>query len=312
MIVKFFFIALESSWKISICRNMARAAVLLALNHGIEIDFLVDECARPDSCGLSMLQHRSRHLHPTLDWEIADGKPDSMLCSGVLYDESEEECCGGEIYTVMTEGCCGNHTVYNFSQQGCCNNDYVYTYGTDGEEQCVHVRPTGLSAEFDCAADWPPTSYNNYWRWYCAARRHMVWAMTKSCKVGWLSVQQSSLEQAEAIAMEACNRRAAKFDNETCKVFDRDGTECFRQRCGDKTYNASASSCCGNQVIDDVTEACCQGTAFHVQAQGCCHGQVYSKALYGCCDSVLYDIQTHGCCPESGTVYKLGVQSCPI
>ena len=218
---------------------------------------------------------------------------------------SLQDCCAGNLYNLTTEGCCGNHTVYAFANRGCCNNQEVYIYG---EENCI----TSAPIEFDCVADWPPTSYSHYWRLYCEEARHMAWAMTKSCKVGWVSVNQSSLEEAEANALETCNQRAAAFDNETCKVFDRDGAECRRQRCGTEIYDASVSLCCGDRVIDRVSEGCCGHRVFKTETHGCCQGEVYSKAVYGCCgEEMLYDMEMDGCCLEDGPeVFELGIQNC--
>eukprot|EP00435_Cladocopium_sp_Y103_P035720 s1198_g9.t1 len=53
---------------------------------------------------------------------------------------------------------------------------------------------------FECAANWPPATYGNYWLRYCAAGQHMAWAMTPSCKVGWLSVKQSFSSKWKAIS----------------------------------------------------------------------------------------------------------------
>ncbi|CAE7945014.1 MDP1 [Symbiodinium sp. KB8] len=217
--------------------------------------------------------------------EVVTGPPSFASCNGLSYDKSQQSCCGGTLYSLTSEGCCGNRSVYAFARQGCCNNDHVFTYG---EEICSEASaPPGQNSEFSCAADWPPETYSNYWRRYCAAGHHMAWAMTESCKVGWLSVQQSSIEQAEAKALEACNKKAAAFDGETCKIFDRDGGECRRQRCGADIYDASVKACCGGRVIDRVAEGCCSGVAFKVQSQGCCQGRVYSKAGYPRCSMIL-------------------------
>ncbi|CAE7441437.1 abh1 [Symbiodinium sp. CCMP2592] len=302
---------------------MARAFLLMALSRSMDADLPGDECASgQDNCGVSMLQRRSAQMSAasgeaiavTLEeafLEVVTGPPSFASCNGVSYDKSQQSCCGGTLYSLTSEGCCGNRSVYSFARQGCCNNDNVFTYG---EEICSEASaPPGPGhSEFACAADWPPETYSNYWRRYCAAGHHMAWAMTESCKVGWLSVQQSSIEQAEAKALESCNKKAAAFDGETCKIFDRDGGECRRQRCGTDIYDASVKSCCGGRVIDRVAQGCCSGVAFKAQSQGCCQGRVYSKASYSCCGGkVLYDSGAQGCCLQNGPqVYKFGVQNC--
>ncbi|CAE7151439.1 abh1 [Symbiodinium pilosum] len=231
--------------------------------------------------------------------EVVTGPPSFAECNGVSYDKSQQACCGGELYSLTSEGCCGNQTVYAFAQQGCCNQEHVFTYGI---ETCSAAPSSSEeTAQFTCGADWPPESYSSYWRRYCAAGQHMAWAMTASCNVGWLSVQQSSLEQAEAKALEACNKKAAAFNGETCTIFDRDGSQCRRQRCGTEIYDASVKTCCGGRVIDRVLQGCCGGVVFEAQSQGCCQGRVYSKASYSCCGGkVLYDAEARGCCLENG------------
>lgn len=290
--------------------KMARAALVLVLrliagaNHWFEPD------EREDDQGLCLLQSRSRQLPSlTLDWEIADEPPSTNVCNGTSYNQSEENCCGGMLYNLTTEGCCANQTVYAFDVRGCCNNKHVYVYG---EEPCVSEQPSELVADFDCTADWPPTSYSDYWRLYCSAENHKAWAMTKSCKVGWVSVQQASLEQAEAQSLETCNKRAGTFDKEICRVFDRDGSECRRQRCGDEIYDASVKACCGGSIIDRVTEGCCGDVVYNTQTEGCCKGQAYPKDSYSCCgEQILYDSRLDGCCLEDGPeVYRLGKQNC--
>ncbi|CAE7817469.1 abh1, partial [Symbiodinium microadriaticum] len=290
--------------------KMVRAAVFLVLRLVASADHWFELGERQDDQGLSLLQSRSRQMpSETLDWEIADEPPSTNVCNGTSYNQSEEDCCAGMLYNLTTEGCCANQTIYAFDLRGCCNDKHVYVYG---EEPCVNVPPSELVADFDCMADWPPTSYSDYWRLYCSAENHKAWAMTKSCKVGWVSVQQAGLEEAEAQALETCNKRAGIFDKETCRVFDRDGSECRRQRCGDEIYDASLKACCGGSIIDRVTEGCCGDVVYNTQTEGCCKGRAYPKDSYSCCgEQVLYDSRLDGCCLEDGPeVYRLGKQNC--
>ncbi|CAK9009612.1 unnamed protein product [Durusdinium trenchii] len=214
-----------------------------------------DECAE-ESCAMSALQRRAAQLSfdasDALEEAFAvatlsTGPPSFALCGGKSYDKSQENCCGGEIYSLTSQGCCGNSSVYTFAKQGCCNDEQVFTYGV---ENCVphKLKPDWVNPNvtFECAEDWPPANYGNYWLRYCAAGQHMAWAMTPSCKVGWLSVKQDNLEDAEKQALDACQAKATAYNGETCYVFDRDGGGCRRQRCGTEMYDASV--CLGSAL----------------------------------------------------------------
>ncbi|CAJ1400581.1 unnamed protein product [Effrenium voratum] len=272
-----------------------------------------DECDE-DGCAFSALQRRAAQLSSDLEEALEEksvtGPPSFALCDGKSYDKSQENCCGGSLYSLTSQGCCGNKSVYTFAQQGCCNDDHVFTYGV---ETCVPTKP-GVTPDtsFSCAADWPPPTYSAYWLRYCAAGMHMAWAMTPSCDVGWLSVKQNSLEDAEKKALEACQKKATAYNGETCHVFDRDGGACRRQRCGDKIYDASTQACCQGRIHDRVTQGCCNGALFKTQTEGCCQGEIYIKAQQSCCGGqTLFDSNTHGCCLERGAqVYPFGTHNC--
>lgn len=282
----------------------------------IDID---DECAE-ENCAISALQRRAAQLSSNVaeafeeaEMQLSTGPPSFALCGGESYDKSQENCCGGKIYSLTSQGCCGNSSIYTFAQQGCCNDDHVFTYGM---ETCTPqvLKPDWENPEtnFECAANWPPSTYGNYWLRYCAAGQHMAWAMTPSCKVGWLSVKQDSLADAEKKALDGCQKKATAYNGETCYVFDRDGGGCRRQRCGSEMYDASVQACCNGKVYDRLTEGCCEGVVFKAQTEGCCQGRIYTTAVQSCCGGQpLYDSETHGCCLEKGPqVYPFGTYNC--
>ncbi|CAK9027654.1 unnamed protein product [Durusdinium trenchii] len=240
-------------------------------------------------------------------------------CAGALYDRVSEGCCNGDIYNVEHEDCCGGKESYDTRTQGCCNNKHVFDLGEEflvfGLKCLKPLEPEDRKVSFNCTDEWPPKNYATVWQRYCAAQSegtHMAWAMTPSCQVGWLSVKQPSVADAEQKAVSQCQTRASSYNDESCHVFDLDGSLCSRQRCGTTLYDATMLGCCNGQIFDTRTQDCCSGHIYNTETTGCCKGRLFKKEPRRCCgDKYLFNSNTHGCCTENGPqVFRFGSQNC--
>ena len=240
-------------------------------------------------------------------------------CAGTLYDRVSSGCCNGDIYDVEHEDCCGGKESYDTRTQGCCNKNHVFELGEEflvfGLKCLKPLEPEEWKIHFNCTEQWPPENYAAVWKRYCAAQSqgsHMAWAMTPSCQVGWLSVQQASPAAAKQKALDQCQERASSYNDEKCHVFDLDGSLCSRQRCGTRLYDATMIGCCNGQVFDTRTQSCCSGRIYNSETYGCCTGRLFKKEPRRCCgDKYLFNSNTHGCCTENGPqIFKFGSQNC--
>lgn len=239
-------------------------------------------------------------------------------CADSLFPRKTEACCGGEIYDVEHGACCDGKDAYDVRTQGCCNGNQVFDKGNEYmifALQCLApVEPEDTKMNFTCAAQWPPLNYAKVWAQYCSIKSqgHMAWAMTPSCEVGWLSVKQGNVEDAQKKALEQCQQRSSSFDKEKCHVFDVEGKNCQRQRCGKTLYDATMIGCCNGQIYDLRSQDCCSGHIYETKTTGCCNGRMYKKEPRRCCGGKhLFNSNTHGCCLEgTPSIFRFGSQNC--
>eukprot|EP00933_Yihiella_yeosuensis_P042318 TRINITY_DN36879_c0_g1_i2.p1 TRINITY_DN36879_c0_g1~~TRINITY_DN36879_c0_g1_i2.p1 ORF type:complete len:318 (+),score=57.07 TRINITY_DN36879_c0_g1_i2:189-1142(+) len=253
---------------------------------------------------------------------------DPVKCGDTVVDGRTHGCCADVPYVLTTSGCCNDTKVYSLTTQGCCAERYVYTYSS---EQCDPSKAEGQSdtsqsSKFRCAADWPPASTAKYWKRYCKlagkTKHHIAWAMTPSCKLGWLVIGKESADIARQSALKKCSKRAAD-SGEECSIFDLDGSACNTEShppesqlmtCGDQKYDPKKSGCCGGERVYSVfAEDCCDGRhTFKIASQGCCAGRVFTQGTHSCCgNEEIYDSRTHGCCLNKGAeVYRYGTHNC--
>lgn len=276
-------------------------------------------------CSLQLLQlaGRSSHQSSELDWlqeafleQRREALAEPLMCGDKLLNKKEEDCCGNISFPLKTSACC-NGKIYSLSTEGCCDDRFVYTYSS----QTCDPSQMSSDTDFVCKASWPPVATAPYWQGYCRASSdgHKAWAMTPSCKWGWLVMNAASSDEAQDAALKNCSDRAAGSDEE-CKIFDLDGSACPKsdpvhiKTCGDVSYDDTVSGCCGGTTVYNlISQGCCNDErVFNAQKEDCCAGTVYTKSLEGCCgNKILFNAASHGCCLNKGAqVYKFGTHNC--